>query len=101
MKLSEIYEGWRNKLLPPENLKELINSTAEERINICLSCPHHSKNHKSRRPDDHCTKCGCTLSAKTKCLSCSCPLEKWLATATGEEEEQLKKDLYGEESSET
>jgi hypothetical protein len=25
------------------------------------------------------------LSAKTKCLSCSCPLEKWLATATGED----------------
>jgi hypothetical protein len=102
MKLSEIYEGWRNKLLPPEDLKDMIKKTSEERINICLTCPHHSKNHKTKRPDAHCTNCGCTLSAKTACLSCSCPLNKWVAVATGEEEEQLKKQIgHGEQSSET
>ena len=108
MKLSEIYEGWRNKLLPPEELKEVIKATSEERINICLTCPHHSENkkktdpkYKTIRPDHHCTYCGCTLSAKTSCLSCRCPLNKWIEKVTQEQEEELKKDLYGEESSET
>lgn len=94
---SQIYEGWRNKLIPPSKLKDLITSTSEERINICLNCPHHSKFHKTVRPDDHCTNCGCTLSAKTKCLSCSCPLNKWVAIATDEEEEQIKKIINGKE----
>ena len=94
---SQIYEGWRNNLIPPSNLKDLIKATSEERINICLNCPHHSKFHKTVRPDDHCTNCGCTLAAKTKCLSCSCPLNKWVAIATGEEEEQIKNIINGKE----
>jgi len=32
------------------------------------------------------------LSAKTKCLSCACPLEKWMAEVTQEQEEQIEKD---------
>jgi len=49
------------------------------------------------RPDAHCTNCGCTLSAKTKCLSCSCPLNKWEAVLTDDEEEQFKTQMYGKE----
>ncbi len=45
------------------------------------------------RPDAHCTKCGCTLSAKTKCLSCACPLNKWAAIVSQEDEEQMKKTI--------
>lgn len=67
-------------------------------MEICEECPHHSKNHSSLRPDDHCTNCGCTLSAKTKCLSCECPIKKWLAIATDEQEELMKKTIdYGTE----
>lgn len=66
---------------------------------ICLQCDYHSDNAKkygytSVRPDAHCVNCGCTLSAKTKCLSCECPLKKWVAVVKTQEEEQaLKNDL--------
>lgn len=79
MSFLQIIEGWRNNLVPPEELKELIQATAKARILTCEGCEYHSKNHFSIRPDDHCTNCGCTLSAKTKCLSCECPIKKWLA----------------------
>jgi hypothetical protein len=75
----------------------VIEETSEERINICLTCPHHSKWHKTLRPDDHCTNCGCTLAAKTKCLSCACPLNKWMAVLTEEDEETLKTQINGKE----
>jgi hypothetical protein len=77
----------------------LIDSTYQERMAICLQCPHHSDNAKkdgytSVRPDAHCTNCGCTLAAKTKCLSCECPLKKWEAVVKSQEEEyKLKNDL--------
>lgn len=73
-KLSQIYEGWRNKLVPPEELKEVIAQVSKARTSICEQCPNHSKFHSSIRLDAHCTHCGCTLSAKTACLSCKCPL---------------------------
>ncbi len=90
IKLSEIYEGWRNKILPPEQLKDKIAEVSAERIEICNNCINHSKNHKTVRPDAHCISCGCTLSAKTKCLSCSCPVEKWTAVLTSEQENKYK-----------
>lgn len=92
MSLNQIYEGWRNSLNPPEELKELISKTATERLNICFSCEHNSKFHNSYRPDEHCVKCGCTLSAKTKCLSCQCPLDVplWRPVLTPEQEKEMK-----------
>ena len=41
MKLSEIYEGWRNKILPPEKLKDKIAEVSAERIAICDGCDNH------------------------------------------------------------
>jgi hypothetical protein len=90
---SQIYEGWRNKIVPPSELKDLIEETAQQRLAICAQCPHHSKNHKSVRPDAHCVNCGCTLSAKTRCLSCACPLSKWLPVISGEMEEEIRKEI--------
>lgn len=91
MKMFQIYEGWRNKLLPPKELEQQINIVSAERMQICEKCPLHSKHHKSIRLDSHCTECGCTLSAKTKCLSCACPLNKWTAMLTEKKEESWKK----------
>lgn len=88
-KLSQIYEGWRNNLLPPKDLEELIIVTSKQRMDICEQCAHHSKRHKTIRPDAHCTHCGCTLSAKTKCLSCACPINKWGALVTAEQEDEM------------
>ena len=89
MNLSQIYEGWKNHLIPEERNKAFIEHVSQERISICESCEHHSsnkKNYKTMRPDAHCVECGCTLSAKTKCLTCECPLKKWLAQSLPENE---------------
>lgn len=80
MSLGQIYEGWKNHLLPEERMKEFIEYVSQERMDICKQCDEHSHNKKgyiTLRPDAHCAECGCTLSAKTKCLSCECPLKKW------------------------
>jgi hypothetical protein len=95
LNFKQIYEGWRNNLIPPASIKELIETTANERIRICELCPKHSANAKLKgyetiRPDAHCVECGCTLAAKTKCLSCECPLKKWEAQLTPEQEEHIK-----------
>ena len=95
---SQIYEGWKNHLLPAENMKEHISKVNKKRMAICEKCELHSKNHKTLRLDDHCTNCGCPLQQKTKCLSCGCPLDKWLAEiATQEEEQTLINTIYGEQ----
>ena len=87
----QILEGWRNKLIPPEELKTLIEATSKERMGICNACKFNSINKPKKyiRPDIFCSICGCTLSAKTACLSCECPVDKWSKVLTEEEEEQL------------
>ena len=75
-KVEQIFEGWRNKLVPPEELKNVISEVSKARLILCEGCHYHSKFHHSLRLDAHCTNCGCTLSAKTACLSCKCPLPK-------------------------
>lgn len=82
MSLGQIYEGWKNHLLPEERKKDFIDHVSQERLAICGACEEHSSNKKdyqSLRRDAHCTNCGCTLAAKTKCLTCDCPLKKWEA----------------------
>lgn len=76
-KINEIVEGWANNLTPTCYLDPQIIEESAKRLAICEECEFHSKNHKSLRLDVHCTNCGCTLSAKTKCLSCECPIKKW------------------------
>ena len=93
MNWSEVYEGWLNKLFPPEHLKALIKETSDERMAICNVCNYHSRFHKNIRPDDHCIQCGCTLSAKTACLSCNCPFNKWNCVLSKEQEDELKSDI--------
>jgi len=81
MSLGQIYEGWKNHLLPEERTKAFIEHVSKERMDICTVCNEHSYNkpeYVTMRPDAHCAECGCTLAAKTKCLTCECPLKKWL-----------------------
>ena len=101
MNFKQILEGWRNNTIPPSHLKDLIKTTSEERMKICLDCGYHSKYHKTLRPDAHCVNCGCTLAAKTKCLSCECPIDKWTAVLTDAQEEQLKNMINGKEDQTT
>lgn len=90
----EVYEGWRNHLLPPKHLKKAIESVSRRRRYICDRCEHNSKFHSTIRPDIHCMECLCTLSAKTKCLSCECPLSppKWEAVISEEQEDEINEN---------
>ncbi len=93
---SQMYEGWKNNLFPANDMKTAIKDMHRERKVICEQCEWISTKHKTIRPDVHCTDCGCTLSAKTRCLSCECPLKKWGAYIKTQEEEQIfLKNIYG------
>lgn len=93
---SQIYEGWRNKLVPPRDLRQVIHDVSEARLEICSNCDQHSKNHDTPlRPDAHCINCGCNLDAKSKCLSCECPLLKWTKVLEDHDDnQQFFKDAY-------
>lgn len=95
-----LVEGWRNHLVPPEDLKDLIEEVSKERLELCAGCPWQSNNAKEAgkkimRPDLHCTKCGCTLVAKTKSLSSRCPLEppKWDVVVNDAERYEIEKQI--------
>lgn len=93
--VSQIYEGWKNHIHPENKLKEIINITSEERLKICRECSFNSlnrKNYSTLRLDEHCIDCGCTLIAKTKCLSCECPQNKWKAVVTEDEYKIMKNE---------
>src|SRR6266496_6170187 len=96
MNFKLIFEGWRNKLFPPEEIKETVERVSKERLEHCNNCLYNSKrameigNYKSIRIDEHCIHCGCTLSAKIACLSCSCPINKWSALLSSEEDNEIE-----------
>lgn len=95
MSLSQIFEGWKNHLSPDSFLQEKIFTLSNERLAICKDCPFNSivaGPINSLRFDYHCTRCGCTLIPKTKCLSCGCPEHKWEAEVTPEEEQKIEKN---------
>ncbi len=101
--IKNIWEGWRNSIIPPKELKEKIEETAKERLAICEDCIYNSNrarkelDYKSARFDYHCTQCQCPLNKKTRCLSCECPLKKWTAVLTENENEEIKNQLNIEE----
>jgi len=96
MDISKIYEGWKNHLFPSDYLKEVITMVSNARMIICDGCKHNSKYHKSYRFDGHCIVCGCTLIAKTKCLSCECPVDKWFGVMSVRQEDEMTD--YGEKT---
>lgn len=87
-----ILEGITNSIF----VKEEVEKIANERYEICKTCPLNSSNRdkpdfapgkyfSSLRPDEHCSGCACNLHAKTRSLHTSCPLDKWKAVATPQE----------------
>ena len=88
-KLNQIVEGWTNNLTPQAFLDKQVIDVSASRMSICNVCEEHSSNKKdyiTMRIDAHCTDCGCTLSAKTKCLSCECPSKKWSSVTPNKNE---------------
>lgn len=90
-----IIEGTWNSIF----VKQAVEEIAKERLAICSSCPMNSdaakvnSNYKSFRPDYHCTQCGCDLHLKSRSLSNSCPLGKWSAVASEEQDHIIYKKL--------
>lgn len=80
-RLKEIAEGWGNHFFSNDATVKVIS---EERMKICNDCEFISTKHKTIRPDVHCTKCSCTLAAKTKSLTSACPLGKWTIIGNNE-----------------
>lgn len=83
-------EGIKNSIFP----KEAVEEVAAERLAICKACNYHSSNAKSKgyktsRIDDHCTHCSCTLHTKTRSMHAACPIKKWEAIITPDEQQSL------------
>ena len=76
--LKNIAEGWANKVLKRQ--QEL----SDARMKICNACEHISTKHNTTRFDVHCTKCGCTLDAKTRSEESECPIGLWKAVNSEE-----------------
>lgn len=76
----------------------MIELTYQRRNDVCNGCEFNSENRKRDDPnfktmrfDRHCLDCGCTLSAKLRCLTCDCPKQKWVSL----EKEELKPQEHG------
>jgi hypothetical protein len=107
MNFNEIYEGWRNTLFPPSEIKEFIEKVSKERLEICKNCPFHSRGvGKDVKMYSRCLACGCPNIQKSKCLSCRCGIAtyneqhpesteviRWEAVASPEQNEELKTKL--------
>lgn len=82
-------EGIRNKVIPPTELRALVEQTHEERMSICNDCEFLRATVSGPR----CGKCGCFLNLKTRCLKCECPIQKWLAVAEDDISQLVKQTL--------
>jgi hypothetical protein len=82
-------------------VKEEIERVAKERERICEQCEWYSENAKLRgyktvRLDSFCTDCLCNIHMKTRVLSEQCPMKKWLAEVTDEEDDKIQEMLKNE-----
>ena len=83
-----ILEGVKNSIIRDE----LVEDIARMRYDICDECEHIDNKGKQcavKGTQPCCAECGCSLQFKTRSLSSECPLGKWQAIATEEEEDKL------------
>lgn len=112
IKISEVLEGWRNHLVPPSDLKDLIEHVSTERLSKCKNCPFNSTCGEITNTS-YCKACGCPLKAKSKCLSCTCGIKNhndshpndqrevlWGPVTNEEERQEIDKQIkeYNEKS---
>jgi len=82
---NQIIEGITNSIIRDE----FVEDVASLRIEECNKC--ESKGNECAVPGTApcCNECGCSLAFKTRSLASECPLGKWEALVSEEEEEQL------------
>lgn len=84
----QILEGITNSIIRDETVEEI----ARLRFSICDDCEHLDTKGKEcavKGTQPCCAECGCSLGFKTRSLASACPLGKWNAIATVEEEDAL------------
>jgi len=69
-----------------------------ERLATCRACEHYVQKTKSCGPlvteaFTDSPLCGCYMPAKTKLKTASCPMDKWQATVTPQDVEQIREFL--------
>jgi hypothetical protein len=92
----QIIEGIMNNIFK----KQDVEMIAEQRMAVCRSCKLYDERGRGctvpgTAPCCNEKKggCGCSLSLKTRSLSSTCPLGKWAAELTEEEEDKLNQKL--------
>ena len=115
---AQIAEGIKNLAFKQEHIEDL----AKFRKSICKQCIWFNKNQKDKSfedipesikrmkskqwideitssNNDKCIHCGCGLgehSMKLRCLSCACPVGKWQAVTSTQEQQEIEKIIDNE-----
>jgi len=95
--IEQILEGWANSIKDKFGLLNdpELKAKSEKRLLICNTCPMRDGNTCSRKRESVCIVdfvykdeqrfkgevykgCGCSLSSKSLCDLCACPLGKWI-----------------------
>lgn len=107
MNWQHIYEGWKNHLFPEKDIKEAIDALYKQRLAICSSCIGYSNSGCTIPGTGPCCSskvvvgevdgvsvlgCGCSLKAKLKCPSCSCPVKKWEAVLSVDQQKEIENE---------
>ena len=82
----QIVEGITNTVIRDKTIEDI----AQLRYSICYECPSKGRKCAVKGTAPCCNECGCSLGFKTRSLSSECPLGKWDAIATEEQEDALE-----------
>jgi hypothetical protein len=83
----QIIEGITNSVIRDETVEEI----SRLRYSICDECEHKGRKCAVKGTAPCCNECGCSLAFKTRSLSSECPIGKWDAIATEDEEDAIDK----------
>jgi hypothetical protein len=83
MSFRDIKDGWHNylvsNLIKNRKPNKAVQTVIDNRIEICLSCPHLTKTSSSRINIyfQSCKKCNCAFPALVFAYRKKCPANKW------------------------
>jgi hypothetical protein len=81
----QILEGITNSLIRDE----FVEDVARVRRELCDQCSSKGNECVVVGTGPCCNECGCSLGFKTRALSTECPLGKWKALISEEDEDKL------------
>ena len=90
--MPQILEGIKNRVFTRDDVEEI----AKIRGNICEQCHNFDMIGNSCAVPGTapcCADCGCILNLKVRSMSASCPIGKWSAFMSKDDEEKFKNSL--------